>query len=124
MMRLFRVRACCLVTALVLAVGTAGASMAALLHEGGSHDPGCAPRADAPHHAGAHPFLGPSADAPDANAEHCVACHWARAFRLGTHSEPVAAPVPAAGAPQAPANADEWPAPALASVPARAPPAA
>ena len=42
MLRVFRTRALCIVTALVLAVGTTTAAFDELLHTGAAHDVACA----------------------------------------------------------------------------------
>lgn len=80
MLRLFRVRACCLVTALFLAAGTTVASFDELLHAGASHDAGCN-SADVLHDAANHHVQATPGSASHAPL-HCVACHWARAPHL------------------------------------------
>jgi hypothetical protein len=84
MLRLFRVRAWCLATALFLVTGTAGASLDLLLHGDASHhgDP-CGPPVIVAHDAAAHSFTNPQTDREDGNGTHCVVCHLARAVRLG-----------------------------------------
>jgi hypothetical protein len=81
MLRRLRVRAWCLTTAVLLAVGTASASFDALLHGGDVHDPACAPAFTAPHDATAHGFQSVPRDEAE-DGIHCVACHLARSLRL------------------------------------------
>lgn len=85
MLRLFRVRAWCLATALFLAMGTAGTSLDVLLHGGAAHhnDP-CAAETIAAHDEAAHRIAGPPNQDADGAGSHCVACHLARALRLRT----------------------------------------
>ncbi len=80
MSRLFRMRAWCLATALSLAVGTAGASFEALLHGGDVHDACCPPAVQ--HDENAHRYRAAGGSAPEPSGHHCLACHWARWFRL------------------------------------------
>jgi hypothetical protein len=120
MLALFRVRGWCLATALSLAVGTAGASFEALLHEADVHDPCCTPAVE--HDEAAHRYR-PAGDAgPGTTGHHCPACHWTRSFRLDRSTSAASAPpddfalhVPAA-------TIGRTLAPALAGVPARSPP--
>jgi hypothetical protein len=84
MLRLFRARGCCLLTALALAVGTTTAAFGELLHAGPSHDVACAPAAGEAHDASSHRFKAP-ADEGSAD-EHCVGCHFARSPRIGAQS--------------------------------------
>jgi hypothetical protein len=85
MLRLFRARAWCLVTAILLAAGTTTAGFDELLHATGTaHDAACAPAIDLAHDASSH-----RVEAPDNAASgdgHCVACHLARTSRLGAQS--------------------------------------
>ena len=120
MMRLFRARACCLITAVLLTVGTTTAAYDELLHGGGSHDVACAPASDVAHDAANHRVKAP-AD-PAAHDTHCVGCHFARTPRVGAqpasyapHSEDVAAvrPIEVIGSARAAA---------LDNLPPRAPP--
>jgi hypothetical protein len=84
MLRLFRARACCLLTTVILAVGTTATGMSELLHAGTLHDPACVPSLDVVHDASTHRFR---AAADEGGAEHhCIACHLARAPRLGSQS--------------------------------------
>jgi hypothetical protein len=89
MLRLFRARVSCLLTAILLAASTTTASLDEFLHGGDSHDPACATTAGFGHDASNHRIGAPQAaeDAP----QHCVACHLARAPRLGAQSALVAA---------------------------------
>jgi hypothetical protein len=83
MLRFFRVRAWCLATSLVLAVGTAGASLDVLLHGDAAHhaDP-CAPTLNAAHDEAAHRITATREGRADGADTHCVACHLARTPRL------------------------------------------
>ena len=92
MLRLFRVRAWCLATALFLATGTAGASFELLLHSDAAHhaDPCAAPVLVA-HDAAAHRVTVPPDDRADEPGTHCLTCHLARALRLRSESSSFAA---------------------------------
>jgi hypothetical protein len=92
MLRLFRVRASCLATALFLVFGTAGSSLDLLLHGAAAHhtDPCAAPVAVA-HDAAAHRITNAAADPEDDVGSHCVACHFARAVRLRAEGASLAA---------------------------------
>ena len=81
MLRIFRARVWCLSAAISLLVGTASTSVEMLVHGGDVHDPCCAPAA-VEHDESAHRYQAArgSASAPDGH--HCLACHWARWFRL------------------------------------------
>jgi hypothetical protein len=83
MLRLFRVRAWCLATALFLMFGTAGTSLDLLLHGDTAHpgDP-CAPPVVVAHDADAHRFTNAPEDRAEDTGTHCVVCHLARALRL------------------------------------------
>jgi hypothetical protein len=83
MLRLFRARVCCLVTALALAAGTTTAAFGELLHASTSHDAGCAPTGDAAHDASSHRFKAPADEG--SSHDHCVGCHFARSLRIGAH---------------------------------------
>jgi hypothetical protein len=87
MLRLFRVRAWCLATAMFLTLGTAGASLDLLLHGDAAHhsDP-CATPVIAAHDVSAHRITTPADDLTDEAGAHCVACHLARTPRLRTES--------------------------------------
>jgi hypothetical protein len=84
MLRLFRARAWCLITAIALAAGTTTAAFGELLHAGASHDAGCAPTAASAHDASSHRVTSP-ADEGSAH-DHCVGCHFARSLRIGAQS--------------------------------------
>ena len=82
MLRLFRARACCLVTVIALASGTMAAACGELLHAGRSHDAACVP--GAAHDASSHRYRAP---ADEGNThDHCVGCHFARSPRIGAQS--------------------------------------
>jgi hypothetical protein len=81
MLRLFRARISCLITAILLAAGTTTASFDEFLHAGDPHDQACAPSGDFGHDASKH-RIG-AAKASKDGSQHCVACHLARAPRLG-----------------------------------------
>ena len=89
MLRLFRARISCLITAILLAAGTTTASFDEFLHAGDSHDEACAPAGDFRHDASKH-RIGAAKSSKD-GSQHCVACHFARAPRLGAQSPLVAA---------------------------------
>lgn len=84
MLRLFRARVCCFVTALALAVGTTTAALGELLHAGTSHDAPCVGTIDAAHDASSHRFKAPADEG--SSDDHCVGCHFARSPRIGGHS--------------------------------------
>jgi hypothetical protein len=120
MPRLVRSRACCLVTALLLAVGTVGAAVDELVHGGGAHDAACVPVGDLAHDASGH-AVETAPDTADRH-DHCVGCHLARAPRVGAQRFSYAAhcgesaaprPVPAIGSARAAA---------LDNLPPRSPP--
>jgi len=81
MLRLFRARAWCLITAVVLAIGTTSTAFQELLHAGTPHDIACLPVVDVAHDAANHRVSARGDDV--AAADHCVACHFARSPRLG-----------------------------------------
>jgi hypothetical protein len=123
MLRVFRIRAWCLVTALCLTVGTASASLEVLLHGDRAHDDACAPVMAGPHDASAHHFQDSSSDDRDPNGTHCLACHWARSFRIFTASTPAAPNLQQDGAPCVAVHAAPLVAPVLAHLAPRSPPA-
>lgn len=84
MVRLFRARVFCLLTAGVLAFGTMTAALGELLHAGTSHDLACSPAAELGHDAASHRFDAP--DEPGAAGHHCLGCHLARWSRLGAQT--------------------------------------
>lgn len=120
MLRLFRVRACCLATAVLLAVGTTTAAFEELLHAGEAHDAACAPALLADHDASSHRVQTP--DDTNDGAGHCVACHLARAPRLGTQSASLVGHVDNAAIPRPAPTIGSARAAALAGLPPRSPP--
>lgn len=120
MLRLFRTRAWCVVTAAVLAVGTTTAAFDKILHAGATHDVDCVPGLAVAHDGSSHRFAATS-DTPGA-ASHCIACHVARAPRLGAQSASAAGDVDDAGAHRPIASIGAARPPALACLPARSPP--
>lgn len=85
MLGVFRARACCLVTAVVLAASTATVTVGELLHAGTAHDADCRPAAEPSHDAGSHRYEAVPTATPEAD-DHCLACHLARAPRVGAES--------------------------------------
>ena len=81
MLRLFRARAWCLITAIILAIGTTSTAFDELLHAGTEHDIACLPVVDVAHDAANHRVNAPGDDG--AADDHCVACHFARSPRAG-----------------------------------------
>jgi mono/diheme cytochrome c family protein len=120
MLRLFRVRAWCWLTALVLAVGTSTAALDELLHAGTAHDFACAPGVDVAHDASSHRFQA-RADSGGHDG-HCVACHFARASRVGAQSASMGEHADEARAPQSVPTIGSARAAALDSLPPRSPP--
>lgn len=123
MLRLFRVRAWCLATAVFLATGTAGASLDLLLHGDAAHhgDP-CAPPGIVVHDADAHSFTNPHTDRETDPGAHCVVCHLARAIRLGAESASLTARADSGSALGLPPSIGLALAPALANLQLRSPP--
>lgn len=121
MLRLFRVRAWCLITAVLLAVGTTTAAFDEFLHAGTpSHDAGCAPLLEIPHDASNHRV---GAEPEDVHATgHCVACHWARSPRLGAQSLTIATAADEALADQPIRTIGAVRPAAISGLPARSPP--
>ena len=120
MLRLFRARACCLVTALALAMGTTTAVFGELLHAGTSHDAGCVATRDAAHDASSHRFKAPADEA--SSDDHCVGCHFARSPRIGGHALTHGEHVDEACPPRPVAAIGSARAAALDSLPPRSPP--
>ncbi|MGH9349520.1 MAG: hypothetical protein ACRD26_19900 [Vicinamibacterales bacterium] len=120
MLRLFRVRSWCLVTAVVLAVGTTTAAFDELLHAGASHDAPCVAPLDVAHDASSHRFQAPSSDA--SGKGHCVACHLARSPRIGAQPASVVCLAVEARAPRPIMTIGAARAAALANLPSRSPP--
>ncbi len=123
MLRLFRVRAWCLATAVFLATGTAGTSLDLLLHGDAAHhgDP-CAAPVVVIHDAAAHSFTNPQADREDSSGAHCVVCHLARAIRLGVEPASLTARADRGSKLRVPASVGLALAPALANLKLRSPP--
>lgn len=120
MPRLFRVRAWCLATAMSLALSTAGASFEALLHGGDVHDACCTPAVQ--HDESAHRYQAAGGSGPELPGHHCLACHWARWFRLDGITTAAAARLADAGV-HAPVRTIGRTLPAaLTGLPSRAPP--
>jgi len=84
MLRLFRVRAACLATTVLLAVGTVGASLESLSHVDAAHADACL-TVSAAHDASAH-RIGAGSDPHEGGTPHCLACHWARSLRFGVEA--------------------------------------
>jgi len=84
MLRVFRLRAWCWATTLMLAIGVTSASLDELRHAGAAHDSACL-SFDLGHDANAH-RIGAAKSPADRQSEHCVACHVARAPRVGTQA--------------------------------------
>jgi hypothetical protein len=84
MVRRFRARLSCLLTAAVLTLGTTATSLGELLHAAAPHDLACAPAVDVAHDAASHQVATP--DTADPASHHCVACHLARSPRLGAQA--------------------------------------
>ena len=122
MLRLFRVRAWCLATALFLAMGTAGTSLELLLHADTAHH--VDPCADAilAHQESAHRIAAPDDDAGQGGPAHCVACHLARAFRLRSEGASLAARPDTGRAVRVPPSIGIALSPALSNLPPRSPP--
>jgi hypothetical protein len=121
MLRFFRARAWCLVTCVCLAAGTASASLDAVLHLDAAHADACTPTAVGPHDASAHRITSPSDDDRDA-AGHCLACHWARSFRVFTACTPAAAHLAVRSTFRRTAGLEPIVAPVLAHLAPRSPP--
>ena len=120
MLQFFRVRACCLVTALVLAAGTTTTAFDTLLHAGTAHDVACVPDVDVAHDASSH-RVRPPGDAANPD-HHCVGCHLARTPRLGPQTTSTGAHVEEASALRPMAAIGSARAAALDNLPPRSPP--
>ena len=120
MLRLLRVRACCLIAALLVAAGTTSTAFDELLHAGASHDIACVPVGDVGHDPSSHRVAAPEDDA--AAHEHCVGCHLARAPRLGTQSVSYAGHIDETSSARPIAAIGSARAAALDSLPPRSPP--
>lgn len=121
MLAFFRVRMWCLVTAVVLAVGTTTAAFEELRHTGTPHDAACARAVGASHDASKH-RVEPAPASGDAQSDHCVACHLARAPRLGAQAASTGAHVQEGVAHRPIASIGAARPTALASLPSRSPP--
>jgi hypothetical protein len=108
------------VTAAVLAIATTTAAFDKALHAGETHDADCVPVIDAAHDGASHRFSAPS-DSTGADS-HCVACHVARAPRLGAQSASAVGDVDALGMHHPIASIGVVRPPALENLPARSPP--
>ncbi len=120
MLRLFRVRLWCLVTALFLGAGTSTATISELLHAGTPHDADCASPLDIAHDASSHRVRS-TTDAAG-GVGHCFACHWARSFRIGTDPVSVTVRLDDAGDHALISSIGAVLAPPLLQLPARSPP--
>jgi hypothetical protein len=120
MLRLFRTRAWCVVTALVLAAGTTTTALDGLLHTRAPHDAACVTTVEAPHDATSHRVA--AVDAQGAHTGHCVACHLARTPRLNQHATSVAVLTDEAAGPRPTPSIGSIRASELARLPARSPP--
>lgn len=94
MLHWFRLRASSIAAAVILATSVAGGSVA-LPHEDDCHDAACNPVA-VEHNAAAH-RIGGNSSGPDGHSQHCLVCHWARAFRPRAEARIVTAPAASAG---------------------------
>jgi hypothetical protein len=120
MLRLFRARATCVVTAVILTVGTTTAAFDKLLHAGATHDVECVPGLDFAHDGSSHRFVA-AQDSAGADS-HCIACHVMRAPRLGAQSASAIGDADEADAHRPIASIGAARPPALANLPARSPP--
>ncbi|OFW13623.1 MAG: hypothetical protein A3F70_10925 [Acidobacteria bacterium RIFCSPLOWO2_12_FULL_67_14] len=93
MLEWFRFQAPWVAVALILATGVVGRS-AVLPHEDDCHDAACNPVA-VEHNAAAH-RIGADSSGPDGHPQHCLVCHWARAFRPRAEARIVSAPASSA----------------------------
>lgn len=93
MLQWFRLRASSIAAAVILATSVAGGSVA-LPHEDDCHDAACNPIA-VEHNAAAH-RIGGSPSSPEGHHQHCLVCHWARAFRPRAEARIVSAPASSA----------------------------
>jgi hypothetical protein len=123
MLRLFRVRAWCLATAVFLVLGTAGSSLDLLLHGDAAHhgDPCAAPVVVA-HDAAAHRVTNAVEEPAGDAGTHCVVCHLARALRLGAAGNSLGARIDDGRAVRVPSAIGVALAPALSNLQLRSPP--
>jgi hypothetical protein len=87
MLHWFRLRASLIASLAVAGLVTAGGA-AIVPHQDDCHDGPCA---FVQHDPSAHRITAPTGDSAD--PLHCLACHWARAFRLRTEARTLPAPV-------------------------------
>jgi hypothetical protein len=120
MLRLFRARGWCVVTAAILAVGSTTAAFDKVLHAGGTHDVDCVTAPVVAHDGSSHRFAS-AADNAGADS-HCIACHVARAPRLSAQPASAVGDVDDVGTHHPIASIGAVRPPALASLPARSPP--
>ena len=123
MLRLFRVRAWCLATAVFLVFGTAGSSLDLLLHGNAAHhDDPCATVVIVVHDEGAHRVTDGVDTRTDDAGTHCFVCHFARALRLGVQQNALAGRADNGRAVRVPTSIGLALAPALANLQLRSPP--
>jgi hypothetical protein len=122
MLRLFRVRAWCLATAVFLVLGTGGSSLEFLLHgDAAHHDDPCAP-VIVVHDADAHRVTNAGEDRAADAGTHCVVCHLARALRLDAAQNSLGGRIDDRRLVRVPPAVDLALAPALANLQLRSPP--
>lgn len=80
----FRSRASGIATLAMLSM-TAVGGLAVVPHQDDCHDNACMPIA-VQHNAAAHRIDGAFSDGVDHHTQHCLVCHWIRAFRPRTES--------------------------------------
>ena len=80
----FRSRAPGIATLAMLSMAAVG-GLAAVPHQDDCHDGACMPIA-VQHNAAAHRIGGTSTDGGAHHTQHCLVCHWIRAFRPRTES--------------------------------------
>ncbi len=114
-----RVRRSAIAAAVVLATSVVGGS-AVLPHEDDCHDSACSPVA-VEHNAAAH-RIGADSQGPEGHPQHCLVCHWARAFRPRTEARVVSAPASAADVRIAVVTLTLFPAAPVSQPPLRSPP--
>jgi len=117
---MLRARACSLIAATLIVVGTVSAAVDELLHAGVSHDVACASVGDPTHDASSHRIEAPVEEFnPD---EHCVGCHLARAPRIGSQAYSIAGRIDEATSPRPIAAIGSARAASLDNLPPRSPP--
>lgn len=120
MLRRLRARALRLLTAVALAAATTTVALEELVHAGRAHDVACIAPADVRHDPSSHRFQAP-ADGREGDT-HCVACHIARAPRVGAKVASALCHVGEGRAPRPIPAIGSARAAALASLPPRSPP--